>query len=357
VTASPAPVRSRTRLAVLSSLPLFSSLRGYRRTWLAADGLAALALVAIAVPSQLATSRLAGMPPVTGLYAFVAGTVMVALLGSNPQMSVGADSTIAPLFAVGVAHLALTGSPRYVALVGLVAVLVGVLVALVGILRLGWIAEFLSDPIVTGFLAGVAVIIIVSQLSDLLGLPPTSGSTLHRIGEVISHLPETNGWTLAIGVGVFVVIAVARRVDRRLPGAFVGLIGSAVLAGVLDLQAHGVAVLGSFAHTAPRFGLWSCRGLRSAASCPSPPSWRWWSSSNRRPPPVPPQIKAGTTSTWAAILAGSAPAMSSPAWPAPSPSTRVLPAPLRWRRLADGHSWQVSGLQRWSWCSSQRLRC
>jgi SulP family sulfate permease len=168
------------------------------------------------------------------------------------------------LFAVGVAHLALTGSPRYVALVGLVAVLVGVLVALVGILRCGWIAEFLSDPIITGFLAGVAVIIIVSQLSDLLGLPPTSGSTLHRLSEVISHLPETNGWTLAIGIGVFVVIAAARRIDPRLPGAFVGLIGSAVLVAVSDLQAHGVAVLGSFAHTALSFGVselsWSSIG-------------------------------------------------------------------------------------------------
>jgi SulP family sulfate permease len=255
VTSSPAPRRSRAPLAVLSSLPVFASLRGYRRGWLGADGLAALALVAIAVPSQLATSRLAGMPPVTGLYAFIAGTVMFALWGANPQMSVGADSTIAPLFAVGVAHLALTGSPHYVALVGLVAVLVGVLVALVGILRFGWIAEFLSDPIVTGFLAGVAVIIIVSQLSDLLGLPATAGSTLHRLSEVIRHLPQTNGWTLAIGVGVFVVIAVSRRIDRRFPGALVGLVGSAVLVSVLDLQAHGVAVLGTFAGTAPRFGV------------------------------------------------------------------------------------------------------
>ncbi len=264
MSASPAPGRSRTPLAVLSSLPIFVSLRGYRRAWLGADGLAALALVAIVVPSQLATSRLAGMPPVTGLYAFVAGTVMFALLGSNPQMSVGADSTIAPLFAVGVAHLALTGSSRYVALVGLVAVLVGVLVALVGILRCGWIAELLSDPIITGFLAGVAIIIIVSQLSDLLGLPPASGSTLHRLSEVVRHLPETNGWTLAIGIAVFVVIAVARRVNRRLPGAFVGLIGSAVLVGVLDLQAHAVAVLGNVADTPPRFGLaelsWSSIG-------------------------------------------------------------------------------------------------
>ena len=94
-TATAAAARPPRRLALLSSL------RGYRRAWATPDLLAALTLLVIAVPEQLATSRLAGMPPITGFYAFVAGTVLFALLGSNPQMSVGADSTIAPLFAVG----------------------------------------------------------------------------------------------------------------------------------------------------------------------------------------------------------------------------------------------------------------
>src|SRR5271168_3309071 len=96
---------------------VMSSLQGYQRQWLGPDLLAALTLLVIAVPEQLATSRLAGMPPITGFYAFVAGTVAFALLGSNPQMSVGADSTIAPLFAAGVSALALTGSAHYVELV------------------------------------------------------------------------------------------------------------------------------------------------------------------------------------------------------------------------------------------------
>ena len=118
------------------------------------------------------------MPPITGFYAFVAGTVLFALLGSNPQMSVGADSTIAPLFAAGVGALAvLTGSTRYVDLVGILAVMVGLIVMLVGILRLGWIAEFLSAPIVTGFLSGVAVIIIAHQLPEFFGLPPRRART------------------------------------------------------------------------------------------------------------------------------------------------------------------------------------
>lgn len=210
-------------LRFVPAVPVFSSLHGYRHAWLGGDALAGLALLAIAVPAQLATARLAGMPPLTGLYAFVAGTVMIGLLGGNPQMSVGADSTIAPLFAVGVAHLASTGSPHYVALVGLLAVGVGVLVALVGIMRLGWIAEFLSAPIITGFFAGVAVIIIVHQLSDLFGLPAGGGSTLHRVNAFVGHQHQTNGWTLGIGVGVFAIIAGARRVDRRAPGALVAL--------------------------------------------------------------------------------------------------------------------------------------
>ncbi|HLW96462.1 MAG TPA: SulP family inorganic anion transporter, partial [Solirubrobacteraceae bacterium] len=130
---------------------LFGSLHGYRRAYASADLIAGVTLLAIAVPEQLATSRLAGMPPITGFYAFIAGTVLFAMLGSNPQMSVGADSTIAPLFAVAVTRLAPMGSASYVDLVGIVALLVGVIVFLIGLLRLGWIAELLSAPIIAGF--------------------------------------------------------------------------------------------------------------------------------------------------------------------------------------------------------------
>ena len=246
---------------------LLSSLHGYRSSWVVGDLVAALTLLAIAVPEQLATARLAGMPPVTGLYAFVAGSVMFALLGSNPQMSVGADSTIAPLFAVGIAAVVSAVSPDYVALIGILAVMVGVVVALVGLLRLGWVAEFLSAPIISGFLGGVAIIIVVHQLPDLLGLPGASGSTLHRVGVTLSGLHLINGWALGIGVSVLTVVVVAERVDRRIPGALVGMIGSTILAAALKLHAHGVMVLGVPAHGAPHLGLhglsWSA--LRAVA--------------------------------------------------------------------------------------------
>jgi len=255
-----------TRLRAYRKWPpaLFSSLHGYKASFVGLDALAAVTLLVIAVPEQLATSRLAGMPPITAFYAFIAGTVLIGALGSSPQMSVGADSTIAPLFAVGIAHLALPDSSNYIDLVGILAVFVGVIVALVGLLRLGWIAEFLSDPIITGFLAGIAVIIVVHQLPDLFGLPSTSGSTLHRIGFALGHLDQTNAWALGIGAATFAVVLAAKRINHKFPGALAALVGSTVVVAVFGLPAHGVSVLGAFAHGAPHFGLvglsWSALG-------------------------------------------------------------------------------------------------
>jgi SulP family sulfate permease len=243
---------------------LLLSLHGYQRSWASADLVAGLTLLVIAVPEQLATSRLAGMPPITAFYAFIAGTVLFAVLGSSPQVSVGADSTIAPLFAVGVAHLAATGSTHYVELVSILAVMVGLIVMLVSILRLGWVADFLSAPIVTGFLSGVAVIIIARQLPEFFGLPPTSGTNEHRIGYVLTHLGQVNGWTVAIGAGVLAIMFGCARLGRRVPGALIGLVGSLALVVTLDLQSHGVVVLGPVKAGAPHLGLtgvsWSTLG-------------------------------------------------------------------------------------------------
>ena len=163
----------------------------------------------------------------------------------NPQMSVGADSTIAPLFAAGVSALAVTGSARYVSLVAILAVLVGLIVALVSLLRLGWVAEFFSTPIVAGFLFGVAVIIIVHQLPDLLGLPPTAGSNQHRLVYVCTHLDQVNGWATALGLGVLAVVFLSARLDRRIPGALVGMVAATACVAAFGLQAKGVYVLGT----------------------------------------------------------------------------------------------------------------
>src|SRR6202050_3736508 len=133
-------------------LPLAPSVRGYQRAWISTDVLAGITLLVIAVPEQVATSRLAGMPAATALWAFVAATVAFFFFGSSRIVSVGADSTIAPLFAAAVAHRAVSGSPKTIALTSLTALVTGAIILLVGLLRLGWIADFLSVPIITGFL-------------------------------------------------------------------------------------------------------------------------------------------------------------------------------------------------------------
>lgn len=149
----------------------FTSLRGYEVALLPRDLVAGLMLLAIALPGQLATARLAGMPPETGIYAFVAGSLAFAAFGANRFMSVAADSTIAPIFAGGLAAIAGAGSASYRELATLLALLVGVVLVVVGLLRAGWLATLLSIPITTGFLAGISVHIIVGELPTLLGVP------------------------------------------------------------------------------------------------------------------------------------------------------------------------------------------
>jgi high affinity sulfate transporter 1 len=236
-------------------LPLLLSLQGYRSSWLSNDVVAGLTLVAIAVPEQMATARLANMPAITGLYAFVVGSVFIALFGASRQMSVGADSTIAPVVAAGVVVVAATGTPEYQHLVALMAITVGAILLLIGLLKLGWIADFISTPVVTGILAGIAVEILVRQLPSVLGVPGGGVSTIDRLRHVVHQLNQVNGWTLGLAAMVLGVILLSERIDRRVPGALLGLAASIAAGAALHLKRHGVRVLGAIPGGLPSIGL------------------------------------------------------------------------------------------------------
>src|SRR5215831_6234273 len=180
----------------------FASLRDYKLDWLPRDLVAGLMLAAIAIPGQLATARLAGMPPEAGLYAFVAGSIAFAAFGANRFMSVAADSTIAPIFAGGLATLAAAGTQHYAELVTLLALMVGGILLVVGLLRAGWLATLLSIPVTTGFLAGIAIHIMVGELPTLLGISEERGHMLLRLLHILGRLGEANPYTLALGAGV-----------------------------------------------------------------------------------------------------------------------------------------------------------
>src|SRR6202161_4867030 len=148
--------------------PVFRSLANYRLPYLRGDLFAGLTLAAIVIPEQMATARLGGFAPQIGFFAFVAGSIAFAVFGGNRFLSSGADSTITPIFAGGLALLAVSGSPEYAALAGVLALMVGVVLVVGGIFRLGWIADLVSVPVTVGFLAGISVHILISQLPTIL---------------------------------------------------------------------------------------------------------------------------------------------------------------------------------------------
>jgi SulP family sulfate permease len=247
------------------ALPLLPTLHGYQGSWLVPDLTAGLTLVAIAIPEQIATAHLASMPAVAGLYAFVAGSVLFALLGRHPQMSVGADSTIAPVFAAGVVVIATTRTSAYPHLVNMTALLVGALLVVAGLLRLGWVADFFPLPVVTGVLAGIGVDILVHQLPTVLGLPGGGTTTIGRIRAVIDQIGKVNGWALGIAAAVLCIVVIAERVDGRIPGALLGVIGATAVVGLAGLPSRGVKVVGTVQAGVPRFG-WPSASLHQVGS-------------------------------------------------------------------------------------------
>lgn len=216
---------------------------------------AGITLLAIAIPEQLATSRLAGVPAYVALIAFITATIVFVFFGSNPIMSVGADSTIAPLFAVVLIRFAPVSTTLYFELIAATAVVTGLVVMAVGLLKLGWIADFLSLPIVTGFLGGIGVIIVVHQLPSALGVT-TGGSSIYQRLDALSHsLGHVSGWSIALSLGTLLLLLAGERVNPRVPWALCAILIATVLAVTLSLSQHGVAELGAVSAQLPTWRL------------------------------------------------------------------------------------------------------
>jgi SulP family sulfate permease len=235
--------------------PLLRSLRGYRLWFLTHDLVAGLTLAAIAIPEQLATARLGHFSPQIGFSAFLAGSLAFAVFGNNRFLSSGADSTITPIFAGSLALLAVAGSPDYAALAAVLALMVGLVLVIGGVFRLGWIADLLSIPVTVGFLAGISVHILISQMPAILGLPASDGPMLERLAVLAEHLPQANLFSLVIGFGVLALIAISERVDARIPGALIGLIAAAAVVTAMGLESRGVSVLGDVPVALPAFAI------------------------------------------------------------------------------------------------------
>lgn len=232
---------------------LFPTFRGYQRSWLKSDLVAGVTIGAIAIPGQIAVAKVAGMPPSTGLWAAVAAGLFAAMFVVNRDLWIGSDSTTAPMIFAGLSVVAIPGSDHYVSLAVSLAICVGTFLVLVAIFQAQWLADLLSRPVVVGFMAGVATIIVVGQLPTLLGIPSAGTTTIEKFWHLVTHLNEINPVSAAIGIGSLVLLAVMSRINAKLPGALLVMVVATLATATLTLTQYHVEVLGPLQTGAPHW--------------------------------------------------------------------------------------------------------
>ena len=244
---------------------LLEGILPYRRAWLQADIVAGITLAALAIPEVMGYSKIAGMPVITGLYTILIPIAAFALLGSSRHLVVGADSATAAIMFAGIASLGISGlqpaTPQWVALAGLSALLAGGLLLLARVARLGFLADFLSRTVLIGFLTGVGIQVAIGQLGGMLGIAKQTSEVPFFSGDLIDffktlgHIGQASWQTALVSALVLAVLVVFERWIRAIPGGLVAVVGAIVASWALNLESHGVSILGPVPSGLPSIGL------------------------------------------------------------------------------------------------------
>ena len=236
---------------------LFQGILPITRSQVPSDIIAGLTLAALAIPEVLGYTRISGTPVITGLYTLLIPLALFACLGSSRHLVVGADSATAAVLAAGLVGIAATGSPEYVAYAGLLALMAGALLILARIVKLGFLADFLSRTVLVGFLSGVGFQVAVAQIPAILGLPTHAGLSgpIQELANDVQHISQTNLYTLIISIVVFLIILISKRISKKVPGALIAVIGAIIVSSAFNLPSYGVSVLGTIPSGLPVIGL------------------------------------------------------------------------------------------------------
>ena len=229
-------------------VPILSWLPNYNRAWLNADVIAGLTLFGLVVPEAMAYAGIAGLPPQAGLYTLLAALLVYALFGTSRHLNVAGTSASSVLIASTVVALgASTGDmDTYQAYAIALVLVVGVVFLVAGLARLGFITQFLSKPVMDGFVTGLAIFVAVGQLNKLFGVEKGEGNTIVKIVDVIKQLPEANWVAFAVGATALALLFLLPHLNKRIPAGLVVLVGYILLSTVLDLNGnYGVAVVGT----------------------------------------------------------------------------------------------------------------
>jgi sulfate permease, SulP family len=232
-----------------------SAIRGIPGVSLPAEIVAGVTLAALMIPLNIGYAEVAGLPPVVGLYAAILPSIVFGLLASSRHLVASPDAAIAAMFVGLLAGFAAPGDPRYLDFVLATTILCGLVFAAFWALRLAFLANYLSGAVLVGFITALGLEVLVSQIQKILGVSVEAESFLGEVWGTVTALPDASWWSVAIGVGTIAVIVGLRRVDRRLPGALIGLVIATVVVAVLALDDKGVAVLGEIPSGLPSLHL------------------------------------------------------------------------------------------------------
>ncbi|MFD5177683.1 SulP family inorganic anion transporter [Nocardia sp. NPDC058379] len=237
------------------ALPGLRQFRNYRRAWLRSDVVAGVTVAAYLIPQVMAYATVAGLPPVVGLWATIGPLAVYALLATSRQLSVGPESTTALMTAVALAPLAAGDPSRYAALAALLALLVGVLCLVAALARLGVLADLLSRPVLVGYLAGTAGLMIAGQLESVTGVPVEGESVLDQVRSFVSNLAQWHPATALLAGTVLAALLIMARWAPRAPGPLIAVLAAALAVGVFSLQRFGIDVVGEVPAGLPVPGL------------------------------------------------------------------------------------------------------
>lgn len=237
-------------------LPILQWLPTYSKKWLLADTLAGLTVGIMLIPQGMAYALLAGVPPIYGLYAGIVPLFLYAILGTSRQLSIGPVAISALLVLAGISQVAKPLTPQYIELVILAGLLIGIMQLALSLLRMGFLVNFLSHPVVAGFTSAAAVIIVVSQLKYLLGIDIPRFKHLYETLEYLFwHLDETNLVTLFMGLGGIFLLFLFRRIHRKIPGALLIVVIGILSTFFLGLNQIGVDIVGEIPQGLPSFSI------------------------------------------------------------------------------------------------------
>jgi high affinity sulfate transporter 1 len=235
--------------------PIFGAIIPAAKSDVPKDVIAGITLATLAIPEVMGYTRIAGTPVITGLFTILLPMALYAFFGSSRHLVVGADSATAAVLAAGLSGLAAIGSTQYVSYAGVLALMVAGMLILARLVRLGFLADFLSRTVLIGFLAGVGIEVAIMQIPDMLGIPAHGGGLIQQIAAVYLLTSKTNIYALAISIAVLALIFGTKRISRRIPVALCVVVALIGVSYASNLSSHGVPVLGSIPSGLPGLGL------------------------------------------------------------------------------------------------------